>query len=690
MTAYTHIPSALCRFAQLCAVILAVVALALGSAPVYAQHGRNTAKPKAAAAKKGAAPKKGKAAEAPKGSSKKKDVAKKNAKGKGSDKRADKGTKSKGKGSDKRADKSSKSKSRSSDRRADNRKQKTRDAAASNRSRRSEAQRRAEQPRRIEETRRAEQPVRQTAPERTPRRTPAERPVAQRPGGASVPGVDNGPADLAQQTFNGRGANTPVRSKRATPAMPSLTADQVAAVNDAGPRLESMALREYPGGDEVNASAKPLHAEGSIGIYTTARLRAGYFGNPWPYDYSAHLDLSGSNGFVENGARSSIGIGVRGGYIIGNQYGIFSGGHMGAGADYQRDRYRRYAVAGSPERASDAWRADISGRNSNSGVAFELRGAYRQLALADSATTDETSLDGAGKIRAEWGGLALGGEADLRITNLAGTSISFLRLEGYTRYKLPLISLRGGVALGVGKNIDGTSATRLAPLAELNLYPIRGLTLAAGMQGGVSQTTLADLLKRNPYVELAPMIHHQQEKIGFKGALRFERWEWFGARISVAHSSFDDFAYFAGARSGLFAPRYAAATSTTMAGDFFLELTSRDMVALQASVANTTLDSTGAQAPYVPKVEGEAMYVKRLEGIPLTVTGSLKYVGARNDDMNVELKGAVLLGLKGRYDFTRTVYATLTAENLADQRYELWRGYGERGVFIAIGAGISY
>jgi hypothetical protein len=504
------------------------------------------------------------------------------------------------------------------------------------------------------------------------------------------PKVENGPADLAQQTLLGTGGDRPVRTKRSSPAVAPLTGDQLQVIAAGNQEIEPASLRGYPELERPRGVAQPFYAEGSIGIYTTAALRAGYYGTSWPYDYAIHADAGSTSGFVDNATKLDLGIGARGGYVIGDGYGIFSGGHMGGDADYGYTRYRRYAIAAAPERTRKGLALGINGQNSYNGTTFELAGGYRNLTLSDSADTKESSIDGSAKVRTQWNRLMVGGEADLRITSLAGTAIGYGGMEAYAKYSTGVISLKAGGAFGVGGNSDGSSVTRLAPLAEINLYPFYGVTLSAGVTGGVAQNTLRGLLDLNPYVIAAPLIHHEAERIGYRASFRFEPWQSFGLRVSGARSSYDDYAYFVPAPNGLFAPVYGDATVTKVTGDTYFEAGRSDMIAVQATFMETSLDSTGSRVPYVPKWDAELMYMKRFSAVPLTLTATARYIGARDSSGAAPMSAVTLVGFKARYAITSHFDATFELNNLINQTYELWPGYRERGFFGAIGIGIKY
>ncbi len=496
-----------------------------------------------------------------------------------------------------------------------------------------------------------------------------------------------GPADLAQQAASGQPAG---RTKRPAPPSPPLSVEQLQALNPYKREIEGIPLRGYAELERSSLPTQPIYAEGSLGMYMTAGVRAGAAGNSWPYDYSAHVSGHTSNGFVDNASRSGFQVGAAGGYIIDEGYGIFSGGHMGAEAEYRTESYRRYALQAAPERNVRGWNIGMNSQNSYNGTAFELNGIYRQLTLADAGDTGEGSLEGSLKIRVPYRGLTVGGEADLRLTYLDGRSISFGNVGGYAKYSTSVFSLRGGFSIGAGENSDMTTTVKIAPLAELNFFPLSGVTLGAAITGGLHQSTLRNLLMLNPYVVANPLVQHEVERFGYKATVRIEPTQSFALRLSGARGDYDQYSYFGNAADALFAPGYDKATITKIIGDFYWEIGTGTMVAAMATFMESQLELTGAEIPYVPKWDAELMLTKRLGSIPLTMIATARYIGERRTEGGGVMDAVPLVGLKGRYRLSSLLDATVELSNLGNARYELWPGYRERGVFGAVGIGIRY
>ncbi|MEP7220804.1 MAG: hypothetical protein ABI876_17900, partial [Bacteroidota bacterium] len=100
--------------------------------------------------------------------------------------------------------------------------------------------------------------------------------------------------------------------------------------------------------------------------------------------------------------------------------------------------------------------------------------------------------------------------------------------------------------------------------------------------------------------------------------------------------------------------------------------------------------AAGTRIPYLPTINAEAMYGKRLSNIPLSITATLHYIGERTGATDSLAKPVTLINLKGRYTINGHFDAMLELDNLINQKYELWSGYGERGIFGSVGIAVRY
>ncbi|MEO5928811.1 MAG: hypothetical protein ABIR47_02655 [Candidatus Kapaibacterium sp.] len=497
---------------------------------------------------------------------------------------------------------------------------------------------------------------------------------------------DNSPVDLARKTYQDNGGTV----KRQPRVMAPVNVEPVQLNSSGENEREKIQVGKYAGFESAMLARQPFYAEGTLGIFTTAGIRLNYIGTSWPYDYSAQIKFASTNGFVTNARRTSVEAGVNGGYVIGDNYGIFSGGHMGGEISYGNDRYTLYAVDPAPERRDERWNVGASGRNSYKGTTFDLKGNYRSLAMTGDSATNERTLEGGANISTGWLGLTVGGGANLQLTTLKGTSINYGRVNLFAAYTNTYFKLQAGANGDFAGNSDGTSSDKILPSAEVQLYPLRGITISAGVSGGINPVSLQRLLDKNPYVSSNPLVRHEVEGLGYRAAVRIEPWESFGLRVLGSRRRYDNYSFFSARTSATFDPRYDAATVTSATGDIYWQIDGDDLLALVATYNDGQLGAAGTRIPYLPTINAEAMYGKRLSNIPLSITATLHYIGERTGATDSLAKPVTLINLKGRYTINGHFDAMLELDNLINQNYELWSGYGERGIFGSIGIAVRY
>jgi hypothetical protein len=493
------------------------------------------------------------------------------------------------------------------------------------------------------------------------------------------------PADLAVRTLNDSTGRTSEKRRPASPPA-ALTSSQLTRLRAADERIDNVIpFRGYPLSERLPAERRAVYAEAGMGLYTTARIAAGYSGESWPYDYSASARFLTTAGDPENSALRQFEATLAGGYIIGDSYGIFSGGHMGARAHYGSDRYRMYGAPEAPERTGDRTGIELTGGNTWRGIRFDARGGYRSLGLRDSTAIAERSVEGSLDLSQRFNEITLGGSADARWTISNDSSISYGELAAFAKYAFPSLSIQGGGALIVAGESDGTTLVRLAPRAEARLYLAGAITATAGIRSGVTQNTLSSLLGTNPYTSSSYSIRHDVSTFGYNAGVKIEPTRSLAFTADIRNTEYSQYAYFDSAVAGSFAPHYDKATIGSIDATIFWRIGENDELAALATFTKGTLGTPERAVPYLPGVVGEASYRKRLASIPLTLTTHIRFIGEREGGTGTTHDGVVLAGLEGRYQLTPQFDVALEFQNILNRQYELWDGYRERGIFAALG-----
>ena len=460
-------------------------------------------------------------------------------------------------------------------------------------------------------------------------------------------------------------------------------------------------LRGYPEPDQPPTKNRPIYAEGSIGLHTTALLRAGISGSTWPFDYNASVEYGSSNGWVENAESSLFSARLGGGYVIGLGYGIFSGGYMGGEAEYDNRTYRLYALETLPERSRVDWKLQGTGTASIAGIDLRGEGRVRRFSMdqtipvldetgpapippPDTQAIAETSVEG--RLSAGMSALGLGweGNLDLRLTNTTLGSVNYGQVDLLALFETPVFSIRGGGSLSLGEGTDGESRSRIAPRAELRIFPFDGLVAAGRIVGGVRQTTARSLFDVNPDATMDGVFAPEDERLGYELSLHLEPAQSWGVRVAGARRDYASYLFFGRPETGEFVPTYGEAKVDIVSGDFYLRPDSRNEVSGVVRFTQGTLGD-GSSVPYMPKWDAELFYSRRLFNLPIEIGASIRYIGERRGGTE-ELDPVFLLGFEWSYNVAKLFDVVLEARNLLAQEYQLWEGYEERGLYLSLGA----
>ena len=506
------------------------------------------------------------------------------------------------------------------------------------------------------------------------------------------------PVDLALETYLRRQeGDSTLFTPRAPGESTMLEESELDSLNPHGKEGDiTIPLRGYPAPDDPPRPEKPIYLEGGIGLNTTAQVRAGLSGDSWPFNYHGRFEYFFSNGFIENGEESRIAASLGGGYIIGLDYGIFSGGYMGGDVGYDRRAWRLYALESAPERSSDAWYVEAETGAAIDRLDLKGKGRVRHFSVEQLAAPSEgptagngfdlgmTSIEGELQGKTSTGSILWNGTVDLRLTSAAGSSLAYGMVDLRTGVDFGIFRLRAGGNLGVAEGSDGRSRSLISPVGEVRIAPFDGISLTGRLRGGLHQTTPDRVLDVNRYAALDAAWLPEEESRGYEVILNLVPSTSWGVRGSASRRDFDSRLHFEAPFGGTFTPVYDAVLIDRVDADFFWDVTSRDRVA--AIVAFTEGErSDGSPLPYMPRWDAEIFYHRRLFNIPSTAGGSIRYIGERQSGSGTMLDPVMLISLDWSYTVASLFDAVLTARNVLGSSYQIWEGYQERGFFLSVG-----
>ena len=506
------------------------------------------------------------------------------------------------------------------------------------------------------------------------------------------------PVDLALETYLRRsGVDTSLFTPRSLPAAPLLDEQEQELLVRQGRRSEgAIPMRGYPAADDRPRPRRPFYLEGSFGLHTTASVVAGLSGTTWPFDYRAAVDVATTEGSFLNGEQHHIALEAGAGYIIGNNYGIFSGGYMGGDAAWRTSSYRLHALADAPERTAIDWHLGAESQASIGPIALDGAARIGRFVIEEERLNEtglvagEQSTFAATSFAAEASARLSQGILDWNGRLALGDVVTDLGDMPTASLSLGLALDLGFLRLGAGGRIDASGSTdidtdsRITPTAELRIDPFDGFALIGNLGGGLHATDPAEIFGVNRYAALDGPWRPEIEKLGYGLTLLVEPSPSFNLRATASRRDFDRYLHFGPVVDGRFAPIYEALRLDQAEADFFLRLGEKDELALLLRYADG-LRADGTALPYIPRYDGTLGYRHRLLGSPYTFGGSFRMIGERTGAAAATLDPVLLVSLDGEYALGDHLDLFLEVRNLLDASYERWSGYREEGFGGGIG-----
>jgi len=441
-------------------------------------------------------------------------------------------------------------------------------------------------------------------------------------------------------------------------------------------------VRGYPSMMKIE-SPYVSFLEGSLGVYRSASIEGQYNGMSWPYDYSARAGVAVSDGMLPHQADRAIDGRMGGGYIIGDGYGLFSGGHMGAAIGFQQTDYPSISGSRSSKRRISQWDALMTGTNTYHGLTYTSSGRYRVLDDEGDEPGGERALETALAVTRRWGAWSLGSELALDLTYLTGVSISYGRIDGTVGYSVTGVRVEVGGAFSIGENLTEPTTVRIAPVGLVHLQPFDWISLDGRIEGGVEPVSMEKLLRENPHLSLRSDVRHEEgERYTVGCSLTPSRS--FRLDALASRYQYNSRLYYTSSTEGRFGVRYASAQSDQVGGRIQWKVGAQNKATMLVNFQETRLEND-RRIPYVPRWNAALTYERQLGRFPGTIKGGIQYVGPRPTEQGVNMDPVVGVSMEGIYNPTSKLAVILRVDNLADNTYELWEGYVERGLFGSIG-----
>ncbi len=444
---------------------------------------------------------------------------------------------------------------------------------------------------------------------------------------------------------------------------------------------------------------------GGIGNYTSPFME-GWFGKN--YDSGGvlfHANYASSNGQVADANWQKTGIGIQGGYLSPQTFGMLAGSRLNGGLNFSGQTYRAY---GSSVPSQQRTLNDV---NINLGLA--------------SRTTAGDKLDDAldYSARVSWNGTSLNdslnsSQNDFGVLVSASSRKNDIQLHGSMEYDLSDVSMQlpSDVATHVPEWFDlrfsgekffvpdlqatltvqqfiyrgnlSVSSGRFYPGAQLRYFLNDAATVYLSIAPTVERNTLASLVNSDKYIQNREELRPSEVPFAVTFGSEYTFSDKFYGNGSLSYSSVQNFPVFIELNSAkvwdvMYLPKVAV---TRLAVEGSYTLAQGSSATFAGSLNSTQAKDSSNAVPNIPTFTLSGVYrCSFSSGIVAEVFA--EYFSERWKDFahSGANAGYVDVGGKGEYQLLENLRAVLQMDNILDRQYYVWDGYVERPLFISLG-----
>ena len=437
----------------------------------------------------------------------------------------------------------------------------------------------------------------------------------------------------------------------------------------------------------------------SLGTFFTPQAGLWYGRSVGDYLYSFDGRYYRTKGFAPFTDRSGGSLSAQGGMTLKSENPNFDQARLLGNLEYRSDTYNWYGTR-QPGLSRNRSNLGLSAELSNGGIysiPYSAEIGVNSFQLIDStANVSETTVRAGGTTHFSLSSVPLNAGLRLQFGSISGGnssgSLAFVdAMLGSQRYDVQNFWLEGSLHVYLAGGMGGQKLPRLYPHLDVAYFVSPIHILRGTFDPEISSSTLSSTVIAQRYVSGVAQVRHSDDR--YDGALALES-EWsphWSTKIEARMKSVVDYPLYADSVSrGVWLLAYGGRTTiATISGEIFAKLQANDYFASQFVVTVSHNSVSGNNVPYLPDLELESRYVRRIVD-RVTAIATLTLIHIRRDNVvNVgTLPSILLIGLRGEYQILQQSTAFLEIQNLLDQKYEYWKGYQENP--LTISAGISF
>ncbi len=277
-----------------------------------------------------------------------------------------------------------------------------------------------------------------------------------------------------------------------------------------------------------------------------------------------------------------------------------------------------------------------------------------------------------------WGMLSRGARRNLTLAELT--------VAGPT-WTVGDLSLRGELQGWIGTGTSGPTNARVSPRVLVGLGISERHSVTVAFRPAARFESLGASLGSNPYLQAETALRHTFA-VQHLGLSLNSRWSPSArSTISLDWEALRDVPLYADtAGRGVWTHLYEGRTTrVVLAGDIVANITPIDYFAVGGSISSCSNDAWGGEIPYIPREEASVAY-SRVILQRFTVTAEAAFHGRRATERGGGggLASFVTMNLRTEAVLSRNFRIALATENVLDRKYEVWKGYRGRPLFLGI------
>jgi hypothetical protein len=444
-----------------------------------------------------------------------------------------------------------------------------------------------------------------------------------------------------------------------------------------------------------------------LGFYLTPQVD-GWFGR---HDEKNSFMINGyyysTEGHVTDAGFWRAGFGGKGRYVMPDSSSFLPYAQLNGEIQYGRESYRAYASL-APTQVRDLSGFDLSlGAGSRyalpykslSGFDYTGKFGVRYFSARDSISSGETDIVLSGVATTRFLTIALRGQTEYRMTsydmNIPGVQTGqwfVLKGDGQTLV-LPSLQISFALQQFIYRGNIGPASGRFYPGIELRYFLTESATMYAGFSPSVERTTLSSLTKQNRYMHFSTPVIPSDIPVNVLAGFEFTPVDEITAGAKFRYRHINNFATFldtSGAK--VWEVTYLSGVrSSAVDVSVVYRFNAKQNVTAYASTQTVRQKDSAVVLPNIPKYSFGSVYHHFFD-VGLHVEALAEFVSSRftNSANSHSNAGYVYTSIKGDIEVLKRFRAAAEMHNLLNQRYYIWNGYQERGIYLLLGISYSW